>query len=171
MKVAVFITEPRHRMEIDIPHMLLMFGVFESQRYLNPEAHDLPPRFSSDVNPPPYVFNHGSLMLLLETYHLMRFANMLGELFDPVIRLETLPERRHPRIWTPNFHSLTNVTVFLEWIKSVWTDNDNVSRSASAGAEGEEGEEEDPDRVHHFDRGAILNLMNFWVERRLGIAS
>ncbi|KAJ3863450.1 hypothetical protein EV359DRAFT_64789 [Lentinula novae-zelandiae] len=77
----------------------------------------------------------------------MRFADILGELFDPVILLETRPERRHHRVWTPTFHSLTSVTVFLEWIKSVWTDNDNVGRSASAGAEGEEGEEEDPDRV------------------------
>ncbi|KAJ3929900.1 MAG: hypothetical protein NXY57DRAFT_963191 [Lentinula lateritia] len=166
-----------HRMEIGIPHMHLAFGVFKSQIYLNPEAHVwhdprtdgischsdsqiLARSFSSNVNLPPCVFNHG-----------MRFADMLGELFDPVILLETRPERRHQRVWTPKFHSLTSVTVFLEWIKSVWTDNDDVGRSASAGAEGEEGEEEDPDRVHHVDRGAILNLMNFRVERRLGIAS
>ncbi|KAJ3848690.1 hypothetical protein EV368DRAFT_86341 [Lentinula lateritia] len=76
-----------------------------------------------------YLFN-----CYVYQYHLMQFANMLGELFDPVIRWETRPERRHQRT------------------KSVWTDNDNVCRSASAGAEGEEGEEEDPDRVHHVDR-------------------
>ncbi|GAW02427.1 hypothetical protein LENED_004083 [Lentinula edodes] len=43
-------------MEIGLPHMLLSVSL-----------RDLPPRFSSSVNPPPYVFNHGLLMLLLET--------------------------------------------------------------------------------------------------------
>ncbi|KAJ3877319.1 hypothetical protein F5051DRAFT_408806 [Lentinula edodes] len=94
-----------------------------------------------------YLFN-----CYVYQYHLMRFADMLGELLDHVIRLETRPERRHRRVWTPKFHNLASVTVFLEWIKGVWTDNDNVGRSASSGAEGEEGEEEDPDRVQHVDR-------------------
>ncbi|KAJ3925204.1 MAG: hypothetical protein NXY57DRAFT_968188 [Lentinula lateritia] len=44
--------------------------VSKSQTFLDLEAHDLPPRFSSSVNPPPYVFNHGLLMLLLETVRL-----------------------------------------------------------------------------------------------------
>ncbi|KAJ3887443.1 hypothetical protein GG344DRAFT_68810 [Lentinula edodes] len=217
--VAVFITEPRHRMEIGTPHMLLVSGVFESQRYLNLEAHalrltnsckKLTPRFSSNVNPPPYVFtwfadvvsrdekleevlcrlrkfarmdvvtpmpltqwtvlsvqkiqnnwnseynqltSHRYLFnCYVYQYHLQCDLRILGELLDHVIRLETRPERRHRRVWTPKFYSLTSVTVFLEWIKGFWTENDNVGRSASAGAEGEEEEEEDPDRVQHVDR-------------------
>ncbi|KIK64040.1 hypothetical protein GYMLUDRAFT_40270 [Collybiopsis luxurians FD-317 M1] len=76
-------------------------------------------------------------------YHLMRFADMLSELLDHVLRLETRPERRHRRIWMP----FQSVRVFLKWITSVWAYHDGVGRSMGIG----EGEEEDPDRVQHVD--------------------
>ncbi|KAJ3758691.1 hypothetical protein EV360DRAFT_43339 [Lentinula raphanica] len=85
--------------------------------------------WSYDYNQLPshrYLFN-----CYVYQYHLMRFADMLGELLDHVIRLETRPERRHRRVWTPKIQSL-------------------VSFAASTGAEGEEGEEEDPDLVQHM---------------------
>ncbi|KAJ3784989.1 hypothetical protein GGU10DRAFT_293088 [Lentinula aff. detonsa] len=106
--------------------------------------------WSYDYNQLPshrYLFN-----CYVYQYHLMRFADMLGELLDHVIRLETRPERRHRRVWTPKLHSLASIALFLQWIKGVWTYSDNVGRSASSGYEGEEGEEEDPDRVQHVDR-------------------
>ncbi|KAJ3862063.1 hypothetical protein EV359DRAFT_45947 [Lentinula novae-zelandiae] len=50
-----------------------------------------------------YLFN-----CYVYQYHLMRFADILGELLDHVIRLETRPERRHRRVWTPKFHNLAS---------------------------------------------------------------
>ncbi|KAJ3712876.1 hypothetical protein C8R42DRAFT_727627 [Lentinula raphanica] len=116
----------------------------------SPTGTDESNLWSYDYNQIPshrYLFN-----CYVYQYHLMRFADMLGELLDHVIRLETRPERRHRRVWTPKIQSLVSFALFLEWIKGVWSDSDNVGRSASTGAEGEEGEEEDPDRVQHVDR-------------------
>ncbi|KAF5391062.1 hypothetical protein D9757_003093 [Collybiopsis confluens] len=87
-----------------------------------------------------YLFN-----CYVYQYHLMRYADMLGELLDHVIRLETRPERRHRRFWMP----LKSVRVFLKWITDVWAFHDGVGRSTGFG-EGQ-GEEEDPDRVQHVD--------------------
>lgn len=46
----------------------------------------------------------------------------------------------------------------------------NVGRSASAGAAGEEGEEEDPDRVQHVncDRGSDIEFDELSGETRVG---
>ncbi|KAJ3712475.1 hypothetical protein C8R42DRAFT_647619 [Lentinula raphanica] len=109
--------------------------------------------WSYDYNQLPshrYLFNVQLLCLPVPPYAIC--MDMLRELLDHVIRLETQPECCHRRVWTSKIHNVVSVALFLEWIKGVWSDSDNVGRSASTGAEGEEGEEEDPDLVQHVDR-------------------
>jgi hypothetical protein len=94
-----------------------------------------------------YLFN-----CYVYQYHLMRFASMLGDLLDHIILLESRPERRHRRVWTPLVQS-HSIKAFFHWIKSAWTTSDGVDHCISSGGEGHDGDEEDPDRVQHVDRG------------------
>ncbi|KAJ3887529.1 hypothetical protein GG344DRAFT_80639 [Lentinula edodes] len=135
-------------------------SVSESQTFLDLEAHVLPPRFSSSVNPPPYVFNHGLLMLLLETEN------------------SSIPLSA----WKPDLNVAISVfgrQSFIVLQVSLYSWNGsrvsgrttiNVGRNASAGAAGEEGEEEDPDRVQHVncDRGSDIEFDELSGETRVG---
>ncbi|KAE9392227.1 hypothetical protein BT96DRAFT_924850 [Gymnopus androsaceus JB14] len=89
-----------------------------------------------------YLFN-----CYVYQYHVMRFAELLGDLLDHINRLETRPERRHRRVWTPKMQSRM-ISDFFRWIKGVWTYREGVGPSAG---EGIEGEEEDPDTIQHVD--------------------